>query len=340
MLGLGLSVSTPPQGITAEAIVVRNFEELDALSLEEVAGKIVVYNQQFLSYRETGQYRMRGPAEAAKKGAVASLVRSITPFSLATPHTGILMYEANVTQIPAASITLEDAEQLWRMQERGEELVITLTMPAKLDMKISRNIYAELKGSSLEKKVVLVAGHIDSWDVGEGAMDNGGGSFIAWLAPVVLKEMRLRPRRTLRTIMWTGEELGIDGYEKYITEHENSGEFINFAMDSDLGTFTPQGLIYEGSKTGECMMREILKLFKSINATEISVQSAGDNETIVEERYSFGSLLNDNQKYFWYHHTAADSMSILEPGILDLCAAFWAAFSYVVADMSQDIPRM
>lgn len=165
----------------------------------KVKDKIVVYDQIYKSYGETVQYRSRGATEASKFGAVAALVNSITPFSLNTPHTGMQTYRDGVKEIPVACISPQDAHMLRRMQNRGEQLVINLKMNAKTyDPTISRNTIAEIRGNAYPDKVVVVSGHIDSWDVGQGAMDDGGGSFISWNSLVVLKSLGLRPRRTLR----------------------------------------------------------------------------------------------------------------------------------------------
>ena len=198
MLGLGNSVGTPAQGITAEAVVVRNFTELDALG-ERVRGKIVVYNVPFTNYGATVQYRSSGPSRAARYGAVAAIVRSITPISLQSPHTGGLNYDLQQPKIPAAAISIEGAEMLQRMHDRGERTTLRLKMEAKfLPDAESANVIAELRGSEKPDEIVLVAGHYDSWDVGQGAHDDGGGCIIAWEAVRLLKELGLRPRRTIR----------------------------------------------------------------------------------------------------------------------------------------------
>ena len=212
ILGLGYSVGTPPNGITAEAIVVRSFDELKSRA-SEAKGKIVVYNQDFVSYGVSVAYRSNGASEAAKVGAVASLIRSITPFSIDSPHTGMQDYQDGVEKIPTACITVEDAQMLWRMSQRGEKLVINLTMGAQnLDPVQSRNTVAEIRGSTYPDEVVLVSGHLDSWDVGQGAMDDGGGAFISWQALSIIRQMGLRPKRTLRAVLWTGEHRTLSGY--------------------------------------------------------------------------------------------------------------------------------
>ncbi|HYP54319.1 MAG TPA: M28 family peptidase, partial [Pyrinomonadaceae bacterium] len=187
MLGLGGSVGTPPEGVTAEAVVVRDFGELERLG-EQVRGKIVVYNVPFTTYGETVQYRGAGASRAARHGAVAALVRSVTPVSLQSPHTGAMRYAEDQPKIPAAAVTVETAELLQRMQERGDRAVLRLRMGARfLPDAESANVVAELKGSGKPEEVVLVSGHLDSWDVGQGAHDDGGGCVAAWEAVRLLK---------------------------------------------------------------------------------------------------------------------------------------------------------
>ncbi|MCH8328384.1 MAG: M20/M25/M40 family metallo-hydrolase, partial [Candidatus Marinimicrobia bacterium] len=212
ILGLGRSVGTPWRGIKAEVLVVGSFEELDARSTE-AAGKIVLYNVPFTTYGETVQYRSRGAVEAAKHGALAVLVRSVTPHSLNTPHTGAMSnYPDDGIKIPAAAVTVEDAMMMQRMADRGETLVVRLKMGAKtLPDASSRNVVAEITGSEFPDEVIVMGGHIDSWDVGTGAMDDAGGCVAAWEALNLLKELGLRPRRTVRVVMWTNEEKGLEG---------------------------------------------------------------------------------------------------------------------------------
>ncbi|XP_029342072.1 carboxypeptidase Q [Acyrthosiphon pisum] len=211
MLGLGGSVSTAPEGIRAEVVVVTSFDDLSNKS-SQVSGKIVVYNQPYVSYSETVVYRSMGASEASKYGAVATLIRSITPFSLNTPHAGHQSYSDGVKKIPTACITVEDAELLNRMYNRGTKLEIFLKMDSKFFTNAtSRNTVAEIKGTTDPDKIVLVSGHLDSWDVGQGAMDDGGGAFISWNSLVVLKNLELRPKRSIRCLLWTAEEEGYIG---------------------------------------------------------------------------------------------------------------------------------
>lgn len=341
LLGLGRSASTPPEGITAEVIVFENYDQLDKALDEDVRGKIVLYDPIFTTYSETNQYRTQGATKAAAKGAVASLVRSIAPFSINSPHTGSQTYGDEANKIPTAAITLEDADLIRRMYDRGENIVLNIKMSSTLDTKVSRNTIIDLKGSVHPEKLVIVSGHIDSWDVGQGAMDDGGGLFISWAAPVILKRLNLIPKRTVRSIFWTAEELGLVGAYAYEEAHRNESNNINFIMESDEGTFAPLGLIVAGTDKARCIVAEVLKLFESINAsTLIEDDSPGsDISVIIKTGIPGASLHNENEKYFWFHHTEGDTMNVESPEELDLGAAFWTAVAYIIADISVDIPR-
>ncbi|XP_076465000.1 carboxypeptidase Q-like [Babylonia areolata] len=341
ILGLGYSVGTSPHGITAEVLVVRSFDELK-LRASEAKGKIVVYNEDFVDYGTTVAYRSRGASEGAKVGAVATLIRSVTPFSLYTPHTGMQDYEAGVPKIPTACITIEDAQMLWRMSQRGERIVIKLFMGAKnLPPVQSRNTVAEIKGSKYPEQVVLVSGHLDSWDVGQGAMDDGGGAFISWQALSIIRQLGLRPKRTLRAVLWTAEEFGLIGGQSYWQKHKADIANYDLVMESDIGTFRPRGIAFTGNRNATKIMKVLLKtLLAKIGATQLtSPAEVSDIPWWIENGVPGGSLLNDNKDYFFYHHSNADMMTVENAHVLDLCSAVWAVVAFSVADMEDMLPR-
>ncbi|XP_053600178.1 carboxypeptidase Q-like isoform X2 [Plodia interpunctella] len=341
VLGLGRSVTTPPEGITAEVVVVKNFEELTNLGRDNINGKIVLFNPIFTTYGETVVHRTQGAVKAAQMGAVASLVRSIAPFSINSPHTGSQNYVPDINKIPTAAITIEDADLISRLYKRGEKVVLNIQMQSTYDTKTSRNTLIDYKGTQDPDKLVIVSGHIDSWDVGQGAMDDGGGLFVSWAVPVILHRLNLRPKRTIRSIFWTAEELGLIGAYAYEEKHRNESDKINFIMESDEGTFAPLGLEVAGNQAARCIVAEILKLFESINAsTLIESESPGsDIAVLVNTGIPGASLYNANERYFWFHHTDGDTMTVEDEHELDLGAAFWTAVAYVIADLSVDIPR-
>jgi carboxypeptidase Q len=205
VLGLGGSVGTPQEGIREEVLVVESFAELQERA-SEADGKIVLFDAPFTDYGQTVQYRGNGAVAAARAGAVASLIRSVTPFSMNTPHTGGMSYQDGVPQIPHAAITVEDAQMLHRMQDRGESIEVVLKMGARNEgMVPSRNVMAEIVGWEHPDEVVVLGGHSDSWDVGQGAMDDAGGVVAAWEAVLLLKDLGLRPWLTVRVVGWTAD---------------------------------------------------------------------------------------------------------------------------------------
>ena len=338
--GLGSSVGTPKDGITADAIVIRSFDELEKRS-NEVAGKIVVYNQGFISYPATAGYRVVGASRAAKYGAVAALIRSVTPQSIYSPHTGIQEYQDGVKKIPAASITVEDAEMLDRMELRGESLKITLYMGAQnLNMTKSRNTVAEIKGSTYPEQVVLVSGHLDSWDVGQGAMDDGGGAFISWQVLSIIRHLDLKPKRTVRLVLWTDEEAGGVGSQQYYEAHKSNASKFNILFESDEGVFTPYGIQFSGAAQAKAILGQIGQMLGSINASGVYDNGGGtDVRWWRQEGVPTGSIANDNERYFWFHHSNGDTMTVLDPIEMNLCSAVWTVYAYILADMEDMLPR-
>ena len=340
MLGLGGSVGTPPGGITAPVVVVSSFEELTARSAA-VKGKIVLFDAPWTTYAETGRYRRFGAVEAAKHGAVAVLVRSITDASIATPHTGSMRYDSTTTRIPAAAITVEDAMMLHRMQARGQPLTVKLVMGARdLPRAPSRNVVAELRGREKPDEIVVIGGHIDSWDVGQGAMDDAGGVVAAWEAVRLMKALGLRPRRTVRVVGWTNEENGIDGGNAYRKTHDAEVAKHVFAMESDNGVFRPYGIAAVGTDSALAMLRRIAPLLTRIGADSVS-RGAGEADIgpLLEAGVPGAGLHVDGTRYFWYHHTAGDTPDKLDPRDVARCVAVFAVYAYVLAEMPEVLPR-
>jgi carboxypeptidase Q len=338
LLGLGNSISTPPEGVSAEAIVVRSFDELEALG-EQVRGKIVVYNAPFVSYGETVKYRGSGASRAARYGAVAALVRSITPVSLQTPHTGAMTYDEKLPKIPTAAITIEGAELLQRMNDRGEHPKLRLKMEAKfLPDAESANVVAEIKGSEKPDEIVLIGGHFDSWDVGQGAQDDGGGVIIAWEAVRLLKELGLRPRRTIRAVLYTNEENGARGGDAYREAHRTEIAKHILVIESDSGCYRPEGfgLATTAPPQARANFVEIAKLLAGIRANRIAADGGGtDINPMMKEGVVGASLSVDGTKYFEIHHTQADTLDKVNPQELALCVAAMTVMAYTVADMPE-----
>ncbi|HEX5600966.1 MAG TPA: M28 family metallopeptidase [Pyrinomonadaceae bacterium] len=338
MLGLGNSVGTPAEGITAEVVVVRSFEELDRLG-EQVRGKIVVYNAPYANYGATVAYRWGGASRAARYGAVAALVRSITPVSLQTPHTGSMNYDPDQPKIPTAAVTIEVAEFLQRMNDRGDHPRLRLKMEAKfLPDAESANVIAELKGSEKPDEVVLISGHFDSWDVGQGAHDDGGGCIVAWEAVRLLKELGLKPRRTIRVVLYTNEENGLRGGNAYRDAHRAEAAKHVLAIESDSGVYRPEGfgLVATAPLQVRSNMMEIAKLLSGIGADQIAADGGGaDIGPMMREGVIGASLDVDGAHYFDIHHTQADTLDKVNPRELALCVATMAVMAYTVADLPE-----
>lgn len=340
ILGLGSSVGTPPNGITAQVLVVSSFDELHRRALE-ARGKIVVYNQPFVNYEDTVKYRTHGAVQAAEVGAVAVLVRSVTPFSIYSPHTGMQEYQDNVPKIPAACVTVEDAEMMARIVSQGFRVVVQLKMGARNYPEAdSFNTVAEIVGWKYPDEVVLVSGHLDSWDVGQGALDDGGGAFISWEALSLVKDLGLRPKRTLRLVLWTAEEQGGIGSLQYYLLHKRNISKYSLVMESDLGTFFPIGLQFTGSEEARSIMKNILNLLQPLNVTELLEGGEGtDINYWIQAGVPGASLLDDLSKYFSFHHSQGDTMTVLSPEEMNVAAALWAVVAYVVADLEDMLPR-
>jgi carboxypeptidase Q len=340
MLGLGNSVGTPAEGITAEAVVVRSFAELDRLG-EQVRGKIVVYNAPFVNYGATVEYRLRGASRAARYGAVAALVRSITPVSLQTPHTGAMNYDPEQPKIPVAAVTIEVAEFLQRMNDRGDHPRLKLKMEAKfLPDAESANVIAEIKGSEKPDEVIVIGGHFDSWDVGQGAHDDGGGCIVAWETVRLLKELGLRPRRTIRVVLWTNEENGLRGGTAYHDAHKAEIAKHILAIESDSGVYRPEGfgLVDTAPLQVRSNLLEIAKLLSGIGADQIAADGGGaDISPMMHDGVPGASLDVDGTHYFDIHHTHADTLDKVNPRELALCVATMAVMAYTVADMPESL---
>ncbi len=338
MLGLGGSVGTPPEGITAEVLVVKSFEDLHRQP-EKAEGKIVLFNQPFTDYEETVAIRAHGASEAAKVGAVASLIRSVTPFSMQTPHTGMMRYASGIRRIPHAAITIEDSEFLQRLQNRGETSRVKLMMSAQTFPDApSQNVICDWPGREKPEEIILLSGHIDSWDVGQGAMDDGGGCLIAWESLRLLKQIGLHPRRTVRVVLWTNEENGVAGARAYAKEHAAELRNHVLALESDEGCFQPQSFAFSGSKAALQKITEIADLVRPTGIKEVTGTSGStDISFLVEQGVPGIDLVPDRSKYFWYHHTHADTIDKLKPSELNSCVGATAALAYIIAESG--LPR-
>jgi carboxypeptidase Q len=338
LLGLGGSVGTPADGVTGELVVVKSFDELEARAAE-VKGRIVLFNVPFTTYGETVKYRGAGASRAAKLGAVAMLLRSVGLPGLRTPHTGALTYAEGTARIPAAAVPFEDADRLQRLADRKRKVVLRLRMEAQtLPDAPSANLVAEWKGREKPEEIVLIGGHIDSWDVGMGAMDDGGGSMVVWEAARLLKSLGLRPRRTVRVVLFTNEENGLRGGQSYREKHE--GEPHVAALESDSGVFKPRGFGFTGSDAARAMVKSVASLLDPLDAANIAPDGGGADigPLVRAQKVPSLSLDVDNSRYFQLHHTPADTLDKLDPDDVSRCAATVAVMAYVLADLPDRLP--
>jgi len=257
-----------------------------------------------------------------------------------------MTYSTNA-KIPTAAVTIEDAEMLQRMQNRGQQIILQLVMNGTTTVPTpaySRNVIAEIPGALYPEEVVIVSGHIDSWDVGQGAMDDGGGAYVSWEALSVISHLGLKPNRTIRLIMWTSEEFGGQGAQAYTNAHMAEMPNISLAIESDIGTFNPTGFLFAGSNESLNIMSTIAsELLTRINATVVqpAPSVATDVDYLVQEGVP-GLSLEDNytkDHYFWYHHSNGDTITVLNPKQLDKCAAALAVMVYTVANLETLLPR-
>lgn len=334
MLGLGNSVGTGPDGITADVIVIKNFDDLETRA-SEVKGKIVLFNVPFTNYGETVRYRTTGPSRAVAHGAVAMLVRSVGPTGLRTPHTGSTTYADGVAKIPAAAIPAEDAERFQRLQNRSVRIRVTLTMEAHFEADAeSFNVIGELTGRELPNEFVVMGGHWDSWDVGVGATDDGGGCVVTWEAVRLMKTLGLRPRRTVRVVLWTNEENGTRGGTGYRDQHMAELKKHVMMLESDGGVFDPAGFGFSGSDGARRTVTAIAGLLAPLGANKIEAAGGGADigpSVTAAGIPSMSHLVSGN--YFLIHHTPADTMDRITPKQMADNAAAIAVMAYTVADL-------
>ena len=341
LLGLGGSVATPPAGIEADVMVVSNGDDLTKRAAE-AKGKIVLFNVPYTNYGETVQYRSGGASMAARLGAVASLVRAVGPMGLRTPHTGGMNYVADVAKIPTAAIPAEDANRIQRLVNRGVKVRLRLKMEAKFDADVeSFNVVGEIKGSEKPDEIVLVGGHFDSWDPGMGASDDGVGCVVTWEAARLMKKLNIRPKRTVRVVLFTNEENGTRGGTGYRDQHAAEASNHIFSVESDSGVFSPGRLGFSGSEAARKIIGEIATLLAPLGLQEVASGGGGADIGPISAlgKVPMMAYSGDSNKYFTIHHTPADTVDRIDPSEVSKAAAALSAMIYVVADMPQSLPK-
>ncbi len=346
---LGGSSATSPEGLTADVVVVRSFDELTALGRNQVAGKIILFNYPFDkrkaaagyaldAYSEAVLYRGAGAKAAAEFGAAASLVRSVGGADYRLPHTGF----SSPAGIPAGAVTAEDADLISDLTAQGNvRMHLTLT-PQKLPDATGYNVVADLRGSEHPEQVVVVSGHLDSWDLGTGAIDDAAGVAVAMETAQLLEQLHLQPKRTLRVIAWMDEESGGRGRDAYTAAH--SAEFLNHvaAIESDLGAGHPLGFNVKMSAHAVEGLRPLQRILESFGANVVKpvpFSPGSDISALAQAGVPALGIMQDGRTYFNYHHTAADTLDKIVPAELRENAAAMAVMGYALATIPERLPR-
>jgi hypothetical protein len=345
---LGGSIATPAAGVTADVVEVTSYEQLDALGSAGVKGKIVFYNlpmdmaliesgRAFEAYSKAVVFRGVGASHAAVYGAVAAVVRSVASASLRTPHTGSLRYEEGKPKIPAAAVSTEDADLMHRLLAKGQKVRMHLVLtPRVLPDVVSANVIAEIRGTEHPEEIVLIGGHLDSWDLGTGAIDNGSGCAMVMETMRALKELGLRPKRTIRAVLFMNEENGLRGGKTYFANAAKREELHRHiaAIESDAGAATPVGFIttLEGANVERIKARTRVLSRIAPMYLESSKHTGADTSPLTDAGVPGFGFVPNPRHYFDYHHTAADTLDKVDPTALAQDSAALAGLAYVLAE--------
>ena len=352
LTALGGSGATRPDGLQAEVIVANSFDELRQLPAGAVKGKILLLNEHFdkqlalqgeggSAYGKAVAYRGAAPVLGVSLGAAAVLVRSVGGADYRLPHTGATLLDPKGPQIPSAAVTAEDADLLSNLTKQGPvRMRLTLT-PQTLPPVESYNVIADWKGSEHPEQFVVVSGHLDSWDLGTGAIDDGAGVVVSMQAIHLLRQLGIHPKRTVRFIAWMDEESGTAGAETYATEHAADLQNHIAAIESDLGAGHPIGFHFVGKSELEEWMRPVAHVLDAIGAGTIrsSREVGSDVDPINKKGVPGFSPNQDSRFYFNYHHTAADTFDKVDPRELSENAAVMTVLAYALADSATPAPR-
>ena len=347
VMALGMSDPTPPKGLTAEVVEVTSLEEVKALG-DRARGKIVLYNRKIFpnggaerGYGSAVGLRFSGASEAARVGAVGMLIRSLATLDLRTPHTGAMEYKTDAPRIPAAAITPEDAETIHRLLESGERVKVTFTLGCKnLPDAPSANVLADIRGSEKPDEVVVIGGHLDSWDVGTGAQDDGAGVVITMEAMRLIKALGVKPKRTIRAVLFTNEENGLRGGKNYAEVHaaELAGHVA--AIESDSGGGRPLGF---GVSAGSGAVETVKKLAEPLARFAADDVTEGGGGADISPMAPAGvpqlGLRQDGTHYFDIHHTMADTLDKVDPHDLAMNATAMAVMAWSLAELDPPLAR-
>ena len=352
LTALGGSIATASGGLIAEIVVVNNFDELEKLGRKNVEGKIVLFNNKFdrelqesgfggAAYGQATAYRGGGAIAAARLGAIAALVRSAGGSQNRLAHTGAMRYDNAVTKIPAAAVSFEDAEAIAYLAKMGTVKIKLLLTPQTLPDTTSYNVVADLRGSEKPDEIVIVSGHLDSWDLGTGALDDATGVAVSMQVPFLLNQLKIKPKRTIRVIAYMNEENGLVGGRTYAREEDaNIGKHFA-AIESDLGASHPLGFNFAGKPEALAFLAPLSNVLRAQGAglSQIQPGVGADIGPLTQKGVpSFAPWFNQ-QTYFNYHHTAADTFDKVNPKELAEVGSVMAVLAYGLANLERDLPR-
>jgi len=352
LCAFGASVASPSDGLTAEVIVVKNFDELKALPRDRVSGKIVLFTYPFdkqmaaegrggEAYSEAVAYRGDGPSAAARQGAVACLICSVGGADYRIPHTGQTKYADDAPKIPAGAVTAEDAAMITDLTRQGRVKMKLILTPQTLADAESYNVIADVKGSEHPEQVIIVSGHLDSWDLGRGAIDDGAGVAVSMEVANLLQKLHLRPKRTIRVIAWMNEENGSAGSKAYAANHAQEMANHFAVMETDGGAGHPVGLNFKGKSELKEMLAPVAAVLQQSGAGGLTMvdHCGADIEPMEKAGVPAFSPIQDSRFYFNYHHTAADTLDKIVPRELAENSAVVAVAAYALANSERPLPR-
>ena len=340
---LGGSVATPPEGITADVVEATSFEELATLGRDRIAGRVVFLNRamdmdlvraghSFDSYRKAQEFRTKGADQASPYGALAVVIRSVASDSLRTPHTGAVKYEGKVKKIPTAALTAEDAMLVHRLLASGEKVRMHLLLrPRTLDDVASANVVAEIRGVERPDEIVLIAAHLDSWDLGTGAIDDGGGVSMVMETMRLVHDLGLRPKRTIRAVLFMNEENGGRGGKQYFADHKNERHVA--AIETDAGSAAPRGFLTTLKGDALSAFESRMQLLDRVGAAKFDTaeHTGADTSSLIDAGVTGFGLVPDQRHYFDYHHSPADTLDKIDPHELAQNTAALAALAFELA---------
>jgi hypothetical protein len=352
LCALGKSVATPSAGLIAELIVVKNFDELKALPRDRVSGKIVLFTYPFdkqmaaegrggEAYSEAVEYRSEGPSAAARAGAVACLICSVGGADYRIPHTGQTKYAEDAPKIPAGAVTAEDAAMITDLTQQGPVKMKLILTPQTLPDAESYNVIGDVKGSDHPEQIVIVSGHLDSWDLGTGAIDDGAGVAVSMEVANLLQKLHLRPKRTIRVVAWMNEENGSAGSKAYAADHAQEMANHFSVMETDSGAGHPVGLNFKGASELRKILAPVAAILQEMGAGGLTMvdHCGADIEPMEKAGVPAFSPIQDSRFYFNYHHTPADTLDKIVPRELAENSAVVAVAAYALANSERPLPR-